>query len=240
MSHACRRGQRCRCGLTSEAAIRGFRLYGRADEPPARWHDSGNGPANHFAGTVVSGRSFCGTKGSRLQPGSRCAMPATDRRAARHGHAAPGLLRATHSATGSSDPACQMEAGKPLIAQRRNGTTELAGAGCPAARAAGQPSSAPLLQPAVEASAASGAGFVWMLFGACAATGWIAVGDGSLPAPVLTWVRPLGTCRRRSDDRRNSGDTDLQGPHPCCRYVDGPAGGCRNIQPFPSESLNVA
>jgi hypothetical protein len=163
-------------------------LWQSADQPPARWHGSGEGPANYFADTPV------GAWGEFLR--HEGITDAADLAGVRRSlwvvelpadtPAVPQLTPAVLHGDDDTYPACQAEARR----LRAAGATSL---GAPAAAllpggASGWSGHAACLvtaQPARD-------GCVWVIFGPLATTGWLAVQAGAPPALVLPLVRQFG------------------------------------------------
>lgn len=161
-------------------------LWQSDQQPPARWHGAGEGPANYFADTPVGAwAEFLRHEGI---------TDAADLAGVRRSlwvvelpddtYAEPKLPMRTLTGGLDSYAACQAEATR----LRAAGATRLE-----APAAALKPgtargwTAAPAIAPAAEARD----GRVWVLFGACDAVGWPAVVAGSPPEDVLPLVRAL-------------------------------------------------
>jgi hypothetical protein len=163
-------------------------LWQSADQPPARWHGSGEGPANYFADTPV------GAWGEFLR--HEGITDAADLAGVRRSlwvvelpadtPAVPQLTPAVLHGDDDTYPACQAEARR----LRAAGATSLeapAAALLPGGASGWSSNVAGLVtgQPARD-------GRVWVIFGPLAATGWVAVQAGAPPAQVLPLVRQFG------------------------------------------------
>lgn len=161
-------------------------LWQSDQQPAARWHGDGEGPANYFADTPVGAwAEFLRHEGI-----SDAADLAGVRRSLwvvelpDDGYVKPDLPLRTLTGGLSSYPACQAEARRlrALGAQRLE-----------APSAAVRPGTARgwTAMPHLAPGAAPRDGRVWVLFGPCRAIGWPAVVAGSPPVDVLGLVRPL-------------------------------------------------
>ena len=159
-------------------------LWQSDQQPAARWHGVGDGPANYFADTPVGAWA----EFLRHEEITDVADLAGVRRSLwvvelpDDGYAQPKL--ATRVMTGGlvSYATCQAEA-KRL---RRAGAQRLE-----APAAALKPGTARgwVANPEVAVATTARDGRVWVLFGACDAVGWPTVVAGSPPAQVLPLVR---------------------------------------------------
>ena len=161
-------------------------LWQTDDQPAARWHGTGDGPANCFADTpdgawaeflrhegITDADDLAGVRRSLWV----VELPEAD-------YAEPALPEASLFGDASSYPDCQAEARR----LRAAGAERLGVRGAallPGGAGGWQGETFPM------AHGVARDGLVWVLFGAISATGWLAVAAGSPPARVLPWVRPL-------------------------------------------------
>jgi hypothetical protein len=166
-------------------------LWQSADQPPARWHGIGEGPANYFADTPVGAwaeflRHEGITDAADLAGVRRSLwvveLPDGDKAAPATPQLPPALLQGDED----SYRACQAEA-RRLRAAGATSIEAPAAALLPGGASGWSSNVAGLVtaQPARD-------GRVWVIFGALAATGWVAVQAGAPPAQVLPLVRQFG------------------------------------------------
>lgn len=158
-------------------------LWQTTAQPAARWHASGDGPANYFSDTPVGAWAeflrYEGITDTADLGGVRRSLWAVELPA--DGYARPRLPQSTLLGDQSSYAACRVEARR----LRDAGAERL------------EAPSAALLPGAAHGWTATASltvgtpreGRVWVMFGPCDATGWIAVDAGSPPAIVLPLVR---------------------------------------------------
>ena len=159
-------------------------LWQSDQQPAARWHGAGDGPANYFADTPVGAWA----EFLRHEEITDEADLAGVRRSLwvvelpDDGYAAPRLSARVMTGGPVSYAACQAEARR----LRRAGARRLE-----APAAALKPGAARgwVASPDVMPAGTSRDGRVWVLFGPCDALGWPAVVAGSPPAAVLPLVR---------------------------------------------------
>jgi hypothetical protein len=165
-------------------------LWQRAEQPPARWHGAGEGPANYFADTPSGAwAEFLRHEGitdTADLAGVNRALWAVELPDAPLGTAAtPDLPEATLFGDEDSYPACQAAA-RTL---RTAGTTRLVvrGAALLPGQARGWHADTPLRRatPARD-------GHVFVHFGPCDFEAWPVARAGSPPAEVLPLVRHFG------------------------------------------------
>lgn len=160
-------------------------LWQTRAQPGARWHGDGEGPANYFADTPVGAWAEFLRHEAIVDPadlaGVRRSIWAVELPAT--GYATPALPDAVLFGDETSYPACRAEA-RRLRAAGAERLEVRSAAILPGA--AGGWTADPHLSPAGHRD-----GRVWVIFGRCAATGWIAVEGGAPPAMVLPLVRPL-------------------------------------------------
>lgn len=161
-------------------------LWQSDQQPPARWHREGEGPANYFADTPVGAWAEflrheditdpADLDGVRRSP---WVVELPD-----EGYARPGLPMRTLTGGLGSYATCQAEARR----LRDGGATRLE-----APAAALKPGTARgwIALPGTMPAAEPRDGTVCVLFGPCAAIGWPAVVAGAPPAEVLPLVRVL-------------------------------------------------
>jgi hypothetical protein len=161
-------------------------LWQSAAQPAARWHGEGDGPANYFADTpvgawaeflrhegIADAADLVGVRRSLWavelpsEGYATSALPAPVQRGGLESYAACQAEARRLRATGASRLAVR---GAALLPGAARGWTALAGV-------------APATPPRD--------GRVWVLFGTCDCTGWVAVAGGSPPADVLPLVRHL-------------------------------------------------
>jgi hypothetical protein len=159
-------------------------LWQSDQQPAARWHGAGDGPANYFADTPVGAwaeflRHEEITDEADLAGVRRSLwvveLPDT-------GYATPRLSARVLTGGPVSYAACQAEARR----LRRAGARRLE-----APAAALKPGAARgwVASPDARPAVTSRDGRVWVLFGPCDALGWPAVVAGSPPVAVLPLVR---------------------------------------------------
>lgn len=159
-------------------------LWQSDQQPAARWHGEGEGPANYFADTPIGAwaeflRHEGITDAADLAGVRRSLwvveLPDDD-------YAMPKLPMRTLTGGLSSYPSCQDEARR----LRQSGAKRLE-----ATSAALKPGTARgwTAMPAHAPGPTPRDGKVWVLFGACDAVGWPAVVAGAPPAEVLQVVR---------------------------------------------------
>jgi hypothetical protein len=161
-------------------------LWQSPGQPAARWHGSGEGPANYFADTPVGAwAEFLRHEGitdAADLAGVQRSLWAVELPQA--GYATPALPAATLFGDESSYPACQAEARRLRAAGAE--LLEARGAALKPGQAQGWTATA-----GVSVAPAPRDGKVWVLFGTCLCIGWIAVDGGRPPAKVLPLVRHL-------------------------------------------------
>ncbi|MBE7417487.1 MAG: hypothetical protein HS128_06950 [Ideonella sp.] len=159
-------------------------LWQSAQQPAARWHGSGEGPANYFADTPIGAwAEFLRHEGitdAAELAGVRRSLWVVELPAA--GYAAPQLPRRTLTGGLASYGACQAEARR----LRAAGAVRLE---APAAALKAGTARGWTAAPAARPASAARDGRVWVLFGLCSAVGWPAVVAGAPPAEVLPLVR---------------------------------------------------
>ena len=161
-------------------------LWQDAAQPAARWHAAGHGPANYFADTPIGAwaeflRHECITDPADLAGVRRSLWAA---QLPEDGYATPTLHDTDLFGDEASYPVCQAEAARLRIAGAQR--LEVRGAALLPGAARGWQA-----DPAVRASTTPRDGWVWVLFGTCDVTAWIAVDGGSPPELVLPLVRSL-------------------------------------------------
>ena len=164
-------------------------LWHGPEQPAARWHRSGEGPAHYFADTPVGAwaeflRHEGITEAADLAGVRRSlwAVELPDLDTARCGR--PALPEPALFGGPASHAACQVEA----RALRDAGATEIEVRGAALLPGAARGWQAdPMLRPATNARD----GQVWVLYGDCAAVGWPVVDGGTPPAAMLGLVRAL-------------------------------------------------
>ena len=161
-------------------------LWQSAEQPAARWHAQGGGPANYFADTpegawaeflrhegITDRADLAGVRRSiwvvELPDG---------------GYTQPELAEATLVGDESTYATCQAEADRLRAAGARR--LQVRGAALLPGGAHGWRCDDPEVRPATARD-----GLVWVLFGASDATGWVAVEAGAPPQRVLPLVRPF-------------------------------------------------
>jgi hypothetical protein len=164
-------------------------LWHSAEQPAARWHGAGEGPASYFADTpsgawaeflrhegITDAADLVGVRRSLW------AVEVPDEILAKA--ARPKLSRATLTGNEKSYAACQNEARR----LRAAGATTLKArdAALLPGQARGWISGALL-----KRSTKPRDGMVWVHFGACAFVGWLVVDAGCPPAVVVGMVRGL-------------------------------------------------
>jgi hypothetical protein len=159
-------------------------LWQSDQQPPARWHGEGEGPANYFADTPVGAWAEFLRHEGITDPadlaGVRRSLWVVE--LPEDGYASPKLPARTLTGGLDSYAACQAEARR----LRKGGALRLE-----APAAALNPGTArgwqanPQLAPARDPRD----GRVWVLFGACASVGWPGAVAGQPPAEVLPLVR---------------------------------------------------
>ena len=161
-------------------------LWQTAAQPAARWHASGDGPANYFADTPVGAwAEFLRHEGITDEAdlaGVQRSLWAVGLPEA--GYASPVLPDATLLGDESSHRACQAEARRLRAAGADR--LEVRGAALNPGQARGWTATA-----GVSASQVPRDGKVLVLFGTCRCIGWVAVNGGQPPAEVLPLVRHL-------------------------------------------------
>lgn len=161
-------------------------LWQSDQQPAARWHGEGEGPANYFADTPVGAwAEFLRHEGitdAADLAGVRRSLWVVE--LPDDGYAGPKLPVRTLTGGLGSYGACQAEAQR----LRAAGATRLE-----APAAALKPGTARgwMAAPATAPAAKPRDGRVWVLFGACDAVGWPAVVAGQPPEDVLPLVRAL-------------------------------------------------
>ena len=159
-------------------------LWQSAAQPAARWHGTGDGPANYFADTPVGAWAEFLRHEEITDPadlaGVRRSLWVVE--LPDSGYATPGLSGRVMTGGLGSYPACQAEA-KRL---RATGARRLE-----APAAALKPGTARgwTALPDERSAPVARNGRVWVLFGPCASVGWPAVVAGAPPASVLPLVR---------------------------------------------------
>jgi hypothetical protein len=165
-------------------------LWQSADQPPARWHGSGEGPANYFADTPVGAwAEFLRHEGitdAADLAGVRRSLWVVELPVDTAPFATPNLPPAVLQGDEDSYPACQAEA-RRLCAAGATSLDAPAAALLPGGASgwAGNVASLVTARPARD-------GRVWVIFGALTATGWVAVHGGAPPALVVPLVRQFG------------------------------------------------
>jgi hypothetical protein len=161
-------------------------LWQSDQQPAARWHGEGEGPANYFADTPVGAWAEFLRHEEITDPtdlaGVRRSLWVVE--LPDDGYAAPKLPMRTLTGGLSSYLACQVEARRLRNAGAHRLEAPAAALKAGAARgwtAAPELASAPALRD----------GRVWVFFGPCNAVGWPAVKAGVPPADVLPLVRYL-------------------------------------------------
>ncbi len=161
-------------------------LWQSADQPAARWHAEGDGPAHYFADTPVGAwAEFLRHEGitdAADLAGVNRSLWAVELPA--DGYATPELPDSALFGDAGSHAACQAEARR----LRAAGAQRLQARG-----AALLPGSAGgwLATGAANVPAPPRDGMVAVLFGPCDAIGWVVVRGGSPPPEVLALVRAL-------------------------------------------------
>ena len=161
-------------------------LWQTADQPAARWHADGEGPANYFADTPAGAWAEFLRHEAITDPvdlaGVRRSLWAVELPAS--GYAVPRLLDVSLFGDETSYARCQDEARR----LRAGGADklEIRGAALLPGCAAGWTASEELI-PAFPGRD----GLVWVLYGPSSAVGWIVVDSGAPPALVLPLVRHL-------------------------------------------------
>ncbi len=161
-------------------------LWQSDQQPAARWHGEGEGPANYFADTPVGAwaeflRHEGITDASDLA-GVRRSLWVVE--LPDDGYAGPKLPMRTLTGGLSSYGACQAEARR--LRDAGAARLEAPAAALKPGTARGW-TAAPDLVPALEPRD----GKVWVVFGPCEAVGWPAVVAGAPPQEVLPLVRAL-------------------------------------------------
>ena len=162
-------------------------LWTTPDQPPARWHAAGEGPANYFCDTpegawaeflrheeIVDAQDLAGVRRSLWA----VALPADDYRQ-------PQLGADTLHGGLASHGVCQIEAHR----LRALGATRLQ-----APSAALMPGTAGgwrVRGATLERAPAGRDGLVWVLYGTVTVVGWMAAQAAAPPESVLPLVRPL-------------------------------------------------
>jgi hypothetical protein len=162
-------------------------LWTGADQPPARWHAAGEGPANYFCDTpegawaeflrheeIIDAVDLAGVRRSLWA----VALPADD-------YAQPRLDDGTLLGGAESYSTCQAESRR----LRAKGAMRLQ-----AASAALMPGTAGgwrVRGAVLERAPAGRDGLVWVLYGAVSLAGWVAAHAAAPPASVLPLVRSL-------------------------------------------------
>jgi hypothetical protein len=159
-------------------------LWLAPQQPAARWHGEGEGPANYFADTPVGAwAEFLRHEGitdAEDLAGVRRSLWAVELPA--DDYATPELPTGTLFGSEDSYPACQAEARRLRAAGASR--LQVRGAALLPGRAQGwaaDPAAAPAPRD----------GLVWVLFGTPALAGWVAVEGGCPPAAVLPLVRAM-------------------------------------------------
>lgn len=161
-------------------------LWQAAEQPAARWHAKGEGPANYFADTPVGAwAEFIRHKGITEAvdlAGIRRSLWVAELPG--DGYAQPRLPDTTLFGNESAYAACQAEATR----LREGGAEqiEVPGAALMPGTASGW-TATPTLATATPARD----GIVWVLFGRCDVTARLAVEGGAPPELVLSLVRHL-------------------------------------------------
>jgi hypothetical protein len=150
-------------------------------QPAARWHATRRGPANYFADTPVGAWAEFLRHEGITDPadlaGVRRSLWAAQ--LPENGYASPTLATSDLFGGEATYPAERLRAAG---AQR----LEVRGAALLPGAARGWHA-----DPVVRAAPAARDGLVWVLFGPCDVTAWVAVDGGSPPELVLPLVRPL-------------------------------------------------
>lgn len=161
-------------------------LWNDAAQPAARWHATGQGPANYFADTPVGAwaeflRHECISDPADLA-GVRRSLWVVE--LPEHDYASPTLPDAELHGDEATYPVCQAEATRLRAhgAQR----IEVRGAALLPGCAKGWTA-----LPELRTSPIPRDGLVWVVFGRPDLIAWIAVDGGSPPERVLALVRPL-------------------------------------------------
>lgn len=158
-------------------------LWQTSAQPLGRWNGPGDGPANYFADTPVGAwAEFLrheGINDAADLPGVRRSLWALEMPADRY--VRPRLPSGTLQGGASSYAICQAEARRLRKAGAER--IEAPSAALLPGAAHGWTASVPL------AAGPPREGRVWVLFGPCEVTGWIAVDGGAPPALVLPLVR---------------------------------------------------
>ena len=162
-------------------------LWIAPDQPAARWHGQGEGPANYFADTPTGAWAEFLRHEGIVDPadlaGVRRSLWAVELPTGRY--AAPGIPAEQAEGGLSTYGACQAEARRLRAAgakrlETRSAALVRGGARGWLSQGAGtEPSSVPR------------DGWVCVLFGQLDPVGWLAVDGGAPPAAVLELVRPL-------------------------------------------------
>lgn len=160
-------------------------LWQTSAQPPARWHGPGEGPAHYFADTPVGAwAEFLRHEGivdAADLAGVQRSLWVVELPAA--GYTPVQLPEAALFGNEVSYSACQAEAAR----LRAEGATRLEVRGAALLPGGAHGWTADLGLP----PAAPRDGWVWVIYGPFAATGWIAVQAGTPPSMVLPLVRPL-------------------------------------------------
>jgi hypothetical protein len=163
-------------------------LWASADQPAARWHSDGEGPANYFADTPVGAwAEFLRHEGITDEAdlaGIRRSLWAVE--LPDDGYASPTLAEAQLFGDERSYPACQDEARR----LRATGATrlEVRSAELLPGQARGWVAGADGMALAPEARD----GLVWVVFGGDDLLGWVVVDSGQPPKMVVGLVRQFG------------------------------------------------
>lgn len=165
-------------------------LWQTAEQPAARWHGAGEGPANYFADTPHGAwAEFLRHEGitdAADLAGVRRALWAVELPPVQEAEIAQPALP-PESLLGGEDsyPACQAAA----RAARAEGLRWLL---APAAALWPGEARGWRAPAGLQRETAAVDGLVWVHFGACSLLGWPVVEAGTPPAAVLKMVRPLG------------------------------------------------
>jgi hypothetical protein len=162
-------------------------LWTTADQPAARWHAAGEGPANYFSDTPIGAwAEFLRHEGITDEAdlaGVRRSMWAVE--LPDEGDSLPSLPDADLFGDESSYPACQAEA-RRLRAAGAIALTVRGAAVLPGQARGWRVGGGGLVPDSLERH-----GRVWVVFGSIELIGWVVVDGGRPPALVLPSVRPL-------------------------------------------------
>lgn len=161
-------------------------LWQSDQQPAARWHGAGEGPANYFADTPVGAWAELlrheGITDAADLAGVRRSLWVVE--LPDDGYAVPKLPMRTLTGGLRSYGACQAEA-------RRLRDAHATRLEAPAAALKPGTARGWKAAPDIAAAPAPRDGTVWVVFGQCDSVGWPAVVAGSPPAEVLPLVRHL-------------------------------------------------